>query len=157
VYLQGNKLTDVDELTGVQFGGRLNLQENQITDLGGLVHLTTVYQLNLGFNPISDLTPLSQLKSVQQGFTLLGTLISDLDCLSNLESIGGTVYLLLMPNLHDLRGLNAVTSATKISVSRSVTERADYIGPSSSSWLCSGAASDVFRRSNVTHSGYETV
>ncbi len=105
-------LTGIDNLQSVD---RLSLFANpNLSDINHLSFLTTLSSLTIGGNGFSQLTGLENLQSVDGDISITDELLLNVDELSSLQSVGGSIYIAFLPLLTDVSALNQVNSADNL-------------------------------------------
>ena len=65
LHLRGNRIEDLEPLTGLRDLERLDVSNNAVADLSPLAGLNDLWQLSLDDNPVDDVSPLAELPALR--------------------------------------------------------------------------------------------
>lgn len=104
-------LQNLNGIVNLQSIERLNLFANtNLVDISALSFVTHSNSITIGGNALTDLHGLENLQSVSQDLSITTETIQNLDELSNLNQIGGSLYLAYLPVLNDISALGQIST-----------------------------------------------
>lgn len=104
-------IQDLSGMDNLQSMNRLSLFANpNLSDMSALSFITQLNSLTIGGNGFANLSGLENLQSVDFDVSITNELIQNINELSNLQIIGGSLYIAYLPELLDVGALSQVSS-----------------------------------------------
>lgn len=108
-------IQDLSGMDSLQSIGRLSLFGNgNLSDISALDFLTELESLTVGGNDLSDISGLENIQTIERDVSFSNEGLASLDVLSNIQEIGGTLYLAFLSELIDVSAFSQISELEEI-------------------------------------------
>ena len=102
-------ITDLSGMDSIQSFGNVSLFGNgSLVDITHLSFLETLTSLTIGTNALTTFAGLENLHTIEEDFNISNEAVINVDALSNLQSIGGSLFFIGNSQLTDISGLSNI-------------------------------------------------